>query len=677
MAEKKKMPACYGQIIFSPTNMTQQNIPQVRITWNIVYDCNYRCPYCFFEGKWDEYGKRTRYLSIDQCMAHWRRIYDRYGPPYIIITGGEPFLYPNFIELIRELSKITYHINISSNSSGDLKKFAEEIDPKRVSLSLSYQPEFDNLEDFLKRVIFLRKYNFDGCLNFVAWPPYLKNISHIKDRFASRGEPLKVIPFFGEYRGHNYPENYTEEERKIIGIDETWFKKVKRMSSLCAAGQRTALVFPDGKVARCGRIGEEMLLGNFFDSNFRLLDSPLPCEAEFCPCGEDQVLPEEEPARSSPEPVSALKQGPDNGIISGLPYSRGVQENSSLNEEEYCSHKFILKSSPKAIFIQAAGPCNSSCVFCSRGTDYETFDLDIHRRRFQERLYPFIAKAEDLILTGSGEFLLGKEPKKVLQTFDAEFPHTRKIFSTNGSGLTPEICDLIAHSRSKYTMHISLHASKSSLHSVLTRTDNFHKVIAQLKYLLNLKRKTGNPELRLIFVATTLNIEDLPDFVRLAADIGVDRVICYYNYIYVPAQKYLSCFFKKELTNAVLSETEELAGKLNMPLDVPPKFGLKDYPLKDICREAWSQIMFTSEGHVLPCDASEDCFERLDEGHDLMEVWNSQYYQKLRKSLAERSASCFKYCLRANPASVNDFRSHVIRRGRRDEEINILWGDNF
>jgi MoaA/NifB/PqqE/SkfB family radical SAM enzyme len=657
--------------------MIQENKPQVRITWNIIYDCNYRCPYCFFEGKWDEYRKRTKYLSPAEWIVYWKRIYDKYGPSNIIITGGEPFLYPNFIELIKELSQISYHINISSNSSGDLEKFVEKIDPRKISLSLSYQPEFDSLEDFLERVVFLRKYNFDGCLNFVAWPPYLKNIHSIKDRFASRGEFLKIIPFFGEYHGNNYPESYTDEERKLVAIDETWFKKVKRKNSLCAAGQRTALVFPDGKVARCGRIGENMLLGNFFDSNFTLLDSPLPCEAEFCPCGEDQVLPEEKTDKSSLDRSVSLREDSDFSKISPLSGRQVIQENSLLNEDEYCVHKIILDSSPKAIFIQAAGPCNSNCVFCSRGTDYEIFDLGVHRQRFEEKLYPFIAKAEELILTGSGEFLLGKEPEKVLHFFDSKFPYVRKIFSTNGSSLSPEVCEIIAYSKSRYTIHISLHASNSRLHNVLTRSDNFYKVIGQLKYMIDLKRKTGNPELRLIFVATTLNIEDLPDFVRLASNLGVDRVICYYNYIYVPAQKYLSCFFKKELTNAVLSQVEELSKKLNMPIELPPKFGLEDYPTKDICREAWSQIMFTSLGHVLPCDASEDCFERLDEEHNFMDIWNSRYYQKLRKSLAERTASCFKYCLRANPESVNDFRSHVIRRGRKDEDINILWGDNF
>ena len=88
--------------------------------------------------------------------------------------------------------------------------------------------------------------------------------------------------------------------------------------------------------------------------------------------------------------------------------------------------------------------------------------------------------------------------------------------------------------------------------------------------------------------------------------------------------------------------------------------------------------MFDAHGHILPCDAAEDCGDILDDGKDFMDIWNSQYYQNLRKSLREGNCSCFRHCFRANPASVNDFKSHVIYRGgRRDEDISILWGDNF
>lgn len=352
------------------------------------------------------------------------------------------------------------------------------------------------------------------------------------------------------------------------------------------------------------------------------------------------------------------------------------RDNLQLNDSEFNNREIKLRSTPKTFFLQLSGPCNSSCVFCSRGSDYEMFNLDVYRKRFEDKLAISLHRAEQMVFTGSGEFLLLPEPKEVFDYFDINFPHVHKMFSTNGSGLTPEICEKISASKSKYTIHVSFHASNSGLHKVITRMDNFHKILGQLKYLLELRKTTGNPTVHLIFVATTLNIEDLPNFVRLAAHLGVDKVICYYNYIYVPAQKYLSCFFKQELTNRMLDEAKDLSNRLNIKIDLPPKFFQKEYANFNICREPWDQIMLNLRGNVLPCDASEDCNENLEKA-EFENVWNSSYYQELRRSLIDRSNSCFKYCLRANPQAVNDFRSHVIRRGRKESEISILWGDNF
>ena len=243
--------------------MMKMDIPKVRFTWNIAYDCSYRCSYCFFDGKWEEYKKRNIYFSPDKWLEYWKNIYDKYGPFYINITGGEPFIYPGFIELVKKLLDISYHINISSNGSGNLVKFVEEIDNAKVSLSLSFHPEFENLEGFIQKLILIRKRGFDGCVNFVAYPPFLKDIPYYKDRVSYINEYLKVIPFFGSYDGRQYPEAYTQEERKSIGIDDNWFKKVRKNGSLCLAGSKTALIFPDGKASRCGQIGEAMLLGNF------------------------------------------------------------------------------------------------------------------------------------------------------------------------------------------------------------------------------------------------------------------------------------------------------------------------------------------------------------------------------------------------------------------------------
>jgi len=264
-----------------------------RFTWNIHYACNYRCPYCFFEGKWVEYGKRNVYLPVAEWMKYWYSVYGKYGRSYMLITGGEPFAYPNFIDLIEELSSIHYPINISTNASGDLESFVKRIDPQRVSLSVSFQPYFENLEAFLEKVKFLKKHKFSGCINFVAYPPLLKDLDYYKAKFNSIGEKLKVIPFWGKFEGKEYPSAYTRSEKDAIGIGDSWFNSIRKKDSLCPAGHQSALVFPDGKVARCGQIGEKMLIGDFFDPEFKLMDGQSPCDAEFCPCDENKLFGEE------------------------------------------------------------------------------------------------------------------------------------------------------------------------------------------------------------------------------------------------------------------------------------------------------------------------------------------------------------------------------------------------
>ena len=269
--------------------MPDDGKPKLRFTWIIHYACNYRCTYCFYyEGAgWEILKERNIYLTPEEWLKHWQRIYERYGRCYIAITGGEPFTYPNFLELISRLSKVHYPINISSNSSGDLDSFVQAVSPKRVSLSLSFHPQFDELDIFLERVRFLRDNKFDGCINFLAYPPYLNDLKYYINQFESIGEKLKIIPFRGIYREIAYPAGYTKEEKSLIGLKEERINKIRKKGTVCFAGRQSGLLLPDGEVSRCGQLWYNCIIGSFFDFNFKLSDEPQICSAETCPCDED------------------------------------------------------------------------------------------------------------------------------------------------------------------------------------------------------------------------------------------------------------------------------------------------------------------------------------------------------------------------------------------------------
>lgn len=258
---------------------------QIEFEWNIIYSCNYRCSYCFFEGKWEEYGKRNVILSIQEWVDIWKRIYEIYGRSSILITGGEPFVYPDFVNILRGISEYHYPINISSNGTFDFEKISEHFDNTKISITLSLHPEFNTVESVLEKKKKLKSAGFDSeFINFVAFPPLLDKMDTYVEKIDAAGEKLKVIPFIGTFDSKSYPGAYSIQQRKLLGLDNEWKKNINRKGMICAAGKKSALIFPDGKVVRCGQIGERFIIGNIFDKEFKLLDEPLECDVESCPC---------------------------------------------------------------------------------------------------------------------------------------------------------------------------------------------------------------------------------------------------------------------------------------------------------------------------------------------------------------------------------------------------------
>ena len=41
------------------------------------------------------------------------------------------------------------------------------------------------------------------------------------------------------------------------------------------------------------------MFGDFFDPGFSLMEKPMPCDAELCPCDEWKVIPDERPPETA------------------------------------------------------------------------------------------------------------------------------------------------------------------------------------------------------------------------------------------------------------------------------------------------------------------------------------------------------------------------------------------
>jgi MoaA/NifB/PqqE/SkfB family radical SAM enzyme len=272
--------------------------------------CNYRCPYCFFDGHWADLAKLNRPAALDELERAWGRIHERFGECYVTFNGGEPTAIPRFAELMGLLSR-WHRWNFNTNLSWDVpqwRRFAERVDASRGSVQFSYHPtEEPDFAAFLSRALFVKGLGFRNCsVCIVAYPPQLGALPRFCRELKDRGLITRVQPMVGPFQDRRYPGGYSPEEKRLI--DE--LNQVTRSALAadmgyavgdqsprgkpCHAGQFYCHINQSGDVYRCTQVPQrpEHRLGNLF-AGFPLSAEPRPCPMDFCPCGESRWLVED------------------------------------------------------------------------------------------------------------------------------------------------------------------------------------------------------------------------------------------------------------------------------------------------------------------------------------------------------------------------------------------------
>jgi 7-carboxy-7-deazaguanine synthase len=117
--------------------------------------CNLRCSFCDTKYAYKD-GKE---MSINEILNQ----ISKYNCKYICITGGEPLLQNETIDIIDALLKRNYKICLETNGSISVKKLSNK---KSLMISLDIKCPSSNMHDkaYLKNILFLRP---DDQLKFV------------------------------------------------------------------------------------------------------------------------------------------------------------------------------------------------------------------------------------------------------------------------------------------------------------------------------------------------------------------------------------------------------------------------------------------------------------------------------------------------------------------------------
>ncbi len=100
--------------------------------------CNMNCDMCYVRLSREEMEKKGRLRSAAEWLEVARQMQGA-GVLFLLLTGGEPFLYPEFRELYLELLKMGFILTINTNATlidEDLAQFLGEHKPRRVNVTL-------------------------------------------------------------------------------------------------------------------------------------------------------------------------------------------------------------------------------------------------------------------------------------------------------------------------------------------------------------------------------------------------------------------------------------------------------------------------------------------------------------------------------------------------------------
>ena len=265
----------------------------VHLVWELSLRCNLNCPYCFghrSDGPVDCALRRLGVASVAQVIMAAlgeRRV-------YFDMTGGEPMLVDELVELADLLPPDKAHFRIQTNGTVYRKL-------RPAHINLAYQPLSMNHRQVGTWWKHLEEYLRDGhavTVQFIALPDRLDELGELvaRARRVLPHEAVYVRYLQGQYQGRSLPADYRLDDlariRPLMGVRSVE-EELCRLGVLnfagrrCRAGSELAVIFGSGDVYRCtgSQAAGQDRLGNL-ETGFRLHEERsepcrYPCSCVF------------------------------------------------------------------------------------------------------------------------------------------------------------------------------------------------------------------------------------------------------------------------------------------------------------------------------------------------------------------------------------------------------------
>jgi MoaA/NifB/PqqE/SkfB family radical SAM enzyme len=180
-------------------------------------------------------------------------------------------------------------------------------------------------------------------------------------------------------------------------------------------------------------------------------------------------------------------------------------------------------SLPCELYLEVTNYCNSRCLSCPLTYDHFLPAEPKHHLVWAEfrRIVDQLPQIDRAVLHGIGEPLLNPD----LPRFIAHLKErgARVLFNTNAILLDEARANAVS-AAGLDEIRVSLDAVTPDLYAQLRGVDKLPQVVRNLKAFVKRHGGRGRPRLSLWLVGLQANLHQVPDFVRLGAEIGVPEV---------------------------------------------------------------------------------------------------------------------------------------------------------
>jgi MoaA/NifB/PqqE/SkfB family radical SAM enzyme len=308
------------------------------------------------------------------------------------------------------------------------------------------------------------------------------------------------------------------------------------------------------------------------------------------------------------------------------------------------------EADPVCLYLEVTNRCNLLCETCPR--TFETLEppADMSWALFTRIVdqYPNIAR---VVLHGVGEPMLVKDLPRMIRYLKDR--GTYVLFNTNGTLLqAKKFQGLIDCGLDE--LRVSLDAADRATYLKVRGKDFFQRIVRDVGKFIAFQREVGAtaPRVSLWLTGLKETVAQLPDFVRLAAQMGVREVhlqrLVFDDAGYGMARAESSLFEQTRADEqAAIEAAQAIGAEVGVTLDASgatePGLSLKrqadDQPWST-CRRPWSLMYFTAHGRALPCciapfSARDYATYTLGDAtqQSLRDIWNGPAYRDFRGAL--------------------------------------------